>query len=348
MPKTVSKYQPQTRTATTEAEYRAGGCLLLARAIRNAPHAVDPVDALQILFSRPDQILRPSTTRTYYAHVSAILSQLAEGGKISFERAATGRANIAELLKERRGKAQKRTSAKKNKQPSYEEYTALYEDILQKIQSRQKRDLTDKVLGLMFGVAPYVGLRPVEWLTAKVVNSSLVVANAKTTNGRAPGVERRIDLSGAPPAVLSVARRLIAGMQKLSPSQAHWRRLLKVLDERLARDCARLKISRWSISIFRQIAQASWKKAGFSEAVIAALAGHISTRTSRNHYAGGRHGWNADFAVASPDPGLVAQICLHNRILVPSEDCRPLSEELHSTVDSAEEDGVSIAVSFHP
>ena len=47
---------------------------------------------------------------------------------------------------------------------------------------------------------------------------------------------------------------------------------------------------------------------------IAALAGHSSTRTARQHYAGGRHGWTAEFACAGPDPDLVAAIVAHNGV----------------------------------
>ena len=94
----------------------------------------------------------------------------------------------------------------------------------------------------------------------------------------------------------------------------NWRKILGRLGERLARVCARLEICRWSLYTTRHVAIANWKRAGLSDAEIAALAGHSSTRTARQHYAGGRHGWTAEFACARPDPDLVAAIVAHNGV----------------------------------
>ena len=59
---------------------------------------------------------------------------------------------------------------------------------------------------------------------------------------------------------------------------------------------------------------ANWKRASLSDAEIAALAGHGSTRTARQHYAGGRHGWTAEFACARHDPRDGIRIGAHDDV----------------------------------
>lgn len=346
MTKAVPKYSDQTRTTATEAAYLAGGQLLVKRALKAVPHAMDAVDALQVHFADRALTLRASTTRTYKSQIIAALQFLAAKGEISQARAAAGCETVADLLLKCRGRPPARTSAKKNKTPPFEEYRALTKDLCSR--NFREMDLPDKVLARMLGVCPYVGIRPVEWLTARLEDRRLILVNAKSTNGRSPGPVRSIDLSEAPLPVIRATEPLIADIKTLSPTRADWQKTLKMLDERLARDCARVGISRWSISIFRQIAQANWKQAGFSKAEIAALAGHISINTSRNYYAGGKHGWIPEFAVARPDPALVVRISLHNHVAIPTNECASSIAQLTPHVDSVEEEKDLTNVEFHP
>jgi hypothetical protein len=149
-----------------------------------------------------------------------------------------------------------------------------------------------------------------------MMGHNLNVVNAKSGNGRALGELRAICL-GRLPQIVPLVSHLIGQIQLLFiEAGSDWRKILGRLGERLARVCARIEIRRWSLYTTRHVAIANWKRAGLTDAEIAALAGHSSTRTARQHYAGGRHGWTAKFASARPDPDLVAAIVAHNGVTV--------------------------------
>jgi hypothetical protein len=140
--------------------------------------------------------------------------------------------------------------------------------------------------------------------------------NAKSGNGRALGEVREICLSGVPLKIVTLVSHLIGQVRLLFAETGNdWRKILGRLGERLARVCARIGIRRWSLYTTRHVAIANWKRAGLSDAEIAALTGHSSTLTARQHYAGGRHGWTSEFACARPDPDIVAAIVAHNGVM---------------------------------
>jgi hypothetical protein len=165
------------------------------------------------------------------------------------------------------------------------------------------------VLAMLVKVGPYLGLRPCEWTHASLAGETLTVVNAKTGNGRGLGELRIIALGGLPRKIIKLVERLIRQIRLLfAEVGSDWRKMLGRLGERLARVCARIRTRRWSLYTTRHLAIANWKRAGLSDAEIAALAGHSSTRTARQHYAAGRHGWTAEFACARPDPALVSKV----------------------------------------
>jgi len=278
-----------------------------------APSARDAVEALILLFSNERSVLRPGTTRSYYAQVEAVVGRRVQLGELSPERAREGLAEIHRLIKARRGQPPQRTSAKKLKIASYLDYRKILNDFSRRAQSNAD-DWVDRVLALLLRVGPYVGLRPVEWLNATVSVDSLIVQNAKNSNGRAPGPVRTILLASLPPQIVGILGDLIGGIRALAALKSEWRKVLKLLGERLARVCRRLKLPRWSLYTLRHVAEATWKRAGLFPAEIAALSGHRATATSRRHYAGGRHGWSAHFACARPDARLVAMIEARNAV----------------------------------
>jgi hypothetical protein len=302
MPSNQVTSTPETQQANLER-----GGRLLARAMEAAPDAPDAIDALIILFSDASWVLRSSTTRTYKAQMSAILRQQVQTGELDNSRVEAGLGRLDLLLKARRGNPPPRTSAKKCKCGSYLEYRLLLQDFVARTQSG-KADGIDWVLGLLLRVGPYLGLRTIEWLNASVSAEYLIVQNAKHSNGRANGPARRISVGEVPQPIVAVLGDLIAGLRALTAEKANWGLVLRVLGERLARVCQRLKITRWSLSSLRDVAQATWKRAGMRAAEIAALSGHRSKATSRRYYAGSRHGWPATFACAHPDTTLVAII----------------------------------------
>jgi integrase len=313
-PAFVTENKP-TRTDATIRAYLKGGSLLLARAREKMVGTGDVIDAFRALFEDPNLALRPATTRLYRQQVRAVIGQNLHEGELTRGRALEGFAEITRLLEARRGRPPKRTSAKKLKAAQYRDYLLLLEDFHRRSLPPGGLELPDRILALLLGVGPHLGLRPAEWLNATLTPTHLVVANAKFGNGRAPGPVRSIELSEIPK-IAGVLRRLIEDIKELAANKSSWRKVLGVLGERLARVCRRLGLRRWSLYTLRHIAQASWKRAGLSAAMIAALAGHISTKTARNHYAGARHGWDASFACARPAPSLVAMIEAHNCPLI--------------------------------
>jgi integrase len=198
---------------------------------------------------------------------------------------------------------------------NFVEYRKLLADFTNRLRLSGGFDRADAVLSIMVKIGPYVGLRPCEWLQATIANQKLHVVNAKNGNGRALGEFRAIELRRLPLKIVTLVSHLIGQVRLLfAEGGSNWRKILGRLGERLARVCARIGIPRWSLYTTRHVAIANWKRTGLSDAEIAALAGHSSTRTARQHYAGGRHGWTAEFARVRPDPDLVAAIVAHNGV----------------------------------
>jgi integrase len=303
-----------TRTADTTRAYLKGGSVLLARALKKMTGPGDVIDAFCLLFEDP-QLYRPSTTRLYKQQIKAVVARKLHDGEISRERAISGFTELKALLNARRGPCPKRTSRKKLKAPTRAEYRKLLADFTRRLRLPGGCDRADAVLPALVKVGPYLGLRPCEWLRATIADGKLHVVNAKGGNGRALGELRVIYLTGIPPKVVALVSHLIAQLRLLFvEAGSNWRKALGRLGERLARVCARIGIPRWSLYTTRHVAIAAWKRGGLSPSEIAALAGHSSTRTARQHYAGGRHGWTAEFACARPDPDLVAAILKHNGV----------------------------------
>jgi integrase len=304
-----------TRTAETTRAYLKGGSVLLARALKKMTGPGDVIDAFCLLFEDPQLVYRPATTRLYKQQTKAVIARKLHEGEISRERAISGFTELKALLNARRGPCPKRTSRKKLKAPTRAEYRKLLADFTRRLQLSGRFDRADTVLSILIKVGPHLGLRPCEWLHATIADGQLQVVNAKSGNGRALGEMRVIFLSGIPPKVVALVSLLIGQVRLLFvEAGGNWRKTLGRLGERLARVCARIGIPRWSLYTSRHVAIANWKRGGLTEAEIAALAGHSSTRTARQHYAGGRHGWSPEFACARADPDLVGAILQHNEV----------------------------------
>jgi integrase len=272
----------------------------------------DAADALAAIFMDPALVLSAATTRLYRRAVIALLADHFEKGIMTAQRVEEGISLISALLLERRGRpVPRRTSARKCKNGTEQEYRAILTDFKRRVRSKGHFDRWDGILSKLILIGPFLGLRPCEWLTARLVDGMLIVKNAKYGNGRAPGPTRTLTLSNLPAAIRDNVADVVDGMQSLANGR-EWGLVLRVMGERLARVCSRLRIRRWSLYTLRHVAEATWKKAGKSLAEIAALSGHISTRTARKHYAGGRHGWSPKFACALPDVSLIVIIEAYN------------------------------------
>jgi integrase len=308
-----------TRTPETERDYRKGGHRLLARASKEFPGAGDAVDALVFLCSNEKWVLKPTTTRQYRAQIFAVIDEKVENGELGAERAGEGLAVISELLTQRRGRPEPRTSGKKVTDPTKAEVGAVLAYVAQELRQRTQVDLFETALLLMVSFGPTLGLRPIEWTRASIDAEKLTIFNAKSSNGRCAGPVREFRRADLPPKLDQHAATLIEIMKALMQQIGSWRLLRGLLAERLARICDRLEIRRLSLYSLRHISLANAESVGFSDAERAALAGHRSTATARRHYAGKKHGWGpGSVVVRAIEPVLpaswpAAKICFERR-----------------------------------
>ena len=346
-PAFVTNTKP-TRTKDTIRAYLKGGFVLLARAHKTMTGpGGDVIDAFRALFGDTDLVYRPATTRLYQQQVKAVIARQLSDRELSKERAKSGFAEIKALLIARRGPCPKRTSSAKLKSASYAEFRKIVGDFARRSRLPGGLDRTDTVLSMLVKVGPYVGLRPCEWLHATIVGQNLNVLNAKIGNGRALGQVRVIGLSWLPLKIITLVSHLIRQVRLLfAEVGSNWRKILGRLGERLARVCARIGIRRWSLYNTRHVAIANWKRASLSDAEIAALAGHSSMRTARQHYAGGRLGWSAKFACARPDPDLVAGIVAHNGITAPVSAGSEKMSVVPASANISEASALPVAISY--
>lgn len=294
-----------TRKPTTDIEYAAGGQRLLARAMRLHPGGSDTVDAFIRRCSDPKWVLRSSTTRTYKAQMIKRIEIEVEAGRCEPERAIEGIKTISELLEQRRGRPTARTSRLKCMETTREEVQLISADLLRRI-TGDEADLVDQTLRLFVEFAPRFGLRPCEWERARLVGRTLVILNAKHSDYRAPGVFRRLSLERVPDQQQRGIAGLIKGVGELIEIHGSWERARDILAERLARVCSRLGLVRISLYSLRHAAIASWKRAKLTRLEIAAMAGHISTKTASRHYAHSKHGWDPKTLCAKGDPQTIS------------------------------------------
>ena len=188
------------------------------------------------------------------------------------------------------------------------EEVQLIADDLQKRIAAHKTDMVNQALCLIVQLAPRFGLRPCEYERARVVGRTLVILNAKFSNARAPGVDRRICLERVPEKLVRGIDQLIGMIRALVEKHGSWQKLHDILAERLARICRRLRLVRISLYSLRHAAIATWKKAKLSRVEIAAMAGHISVKTASRHYAPSRYGWDPQTVRIVGDPQTISVV----------------------------------------
>lgn len=280
------------RKPETNRDYEEKGRQLLRRARNRWPDAEDAVDAFARLCADPEWILQSSTTRFYKAAmIKCIETEVAEE-RCDPSRAAEGIERITDLLKERRGKPEARTSRLKFMGPTENQLDLVVADLKRRLSAEKTLDLINAILLGYLISAPRFGLRPCEVQRARIVELDLVVSNAKFADYRAPGPDRYIPLERAPKDLIRATAALIPRLQTLIEELGSWERLHDILAERLARICHRLGLPRISLYSLRHIAIATWKRAGYDPFEIAALAGHISIKTAWRHYAPAEFGWD--------------------------------------------------------
>jgi hypothetical protein len=296
-----------SRKLQTDYDYAKGGQQLLDRAIRLYPNASDVIDAFIHLCADPEWVLRSSTTRSYKARMIKVIDIEVTAGRCDPNHAIEGIEKITELLGRRRGNPEPRTSRLKCMDVMPEEIQLISDDLQSRL-AAEIPDMFDEVLLGLVELEPSYGLRPCEWARTRIVEQTLIVLNAKYSDYRAPGLDRRISFERLPKRLVLGAATLIGMIKTLIKRHGSWEKVNAILAERLARICDRLRLVRISLYSLRHAAIATWKKAKLSRIEIAALAGHISIKTASRHYAPSKHGWDPKTVCVNADPQTISVV----------------------------------------
>ena len=196
----------------------------------------------------------------------------------------------------------KRTSARKRRSIPHPEFVRLIQYLT------AGRKPYDALIARILSHNVRLFLRKVEWQTAAVQNGFLVIQNAKATNGRSFGPERRRDLSNYGSRGVANLRGLLTILSGLADSPEGFKKLWGRLASRLARVCEKIGIKRVAPYTTRHVGMAN-AKSWMSPAEVAASAGHKTTATATSHYARRRTGWGANVErVAGPSPEDVEKV----------------------------------------
>jgi hypothetical protein len=283
-----------TRTAETEASYRRRYHQLAKRA------RIDPgnLKAMVKWFLAQDNQWVRSTISQYCAAIRQALIDAGDSDEVRYQ--------LARLAKERpapREDGQKCTSACKRKSIPHAEFAALITHLI------SGRHPDNRLAARFLAHNVLLFLRPAEWPSASVSGNILVIKNAKSTNGRSIGTERRRDLSDYSPNGVADLIHLLRTLPKTAVGAGGFHRLWERLNSRIARACKKIRIRRVALYSTRQQGMAN-AKSWMSPAEIAASAGHKTTVTATSHYAKSRSSWHPDKVkcVARPIPEDVAKV----------------------------------------
>ncbi len=267
-----------TRTKDTEADY-AYRFLALQRAARGDGFCVD-MEQVIAWFGLQHSCWAESTVRQYRAAIRYALERDMVEGR--------DRDLLIKRLQDGpipKTGGPKLTSARKRKSLKREEFLTL----MQHLESSERAD-DQLIRGLLaYGVALF--LRPVEYLGARVDGDTLVVPNAKATNGRANGRARERSLDNMSPKAKASLVKFLQHFSEVAAAAESWKKFHDRLSARLARICETLNIRRVSFYTLRHVGMAT-AKTWMTPREVAAAAGHASIRTATSHYAKRRSGWH--------------------------------------------------------
>lgn len=204
------------------------------------------------------------------------------------------------------------TSANKRKSLTPTEAAAFY-DALRMVEHRHAEIAQ---IQTWFGIS--LGLRPVEWETATIIDGHLVVQNAKATNGRANGPTRSLPLEefGAEfVASLAAGLEVIAEARKTETWAAIHRNVARAMTAasiKAGETCPSLRDRPVCPYTLRHVATARMK-GHLPPEVIAAVLGHRSISTASRHYAPARSAKGFHPIAATASPADVARIVARNR-----------------------------------
>lgn len=283
----------QTRTARTEEEYEHRLTQFLhsvnefnGKAIG---HSVSPTEVADHFRLKSNEWL-PSTLRYNRAFIMRWLEALIHrepDSEILKQAIATIRETSA---KKSRKSDQKSTSSYKAKSIPID-HLQLMIDYCKSVKSEwAKRSVNFLQANIL------TGLRPCEWETAQWIDlTTLIVRNAKATNGRANGPTRIVTIASNDP-LYEATKQHFLDLQ-------NWRAAGGDFDkyyENARKAIQRINRSLWPTRTKRHYTlytgrhqfAANEKAGGASKAEIAENMGHASDETAAKHYGKGRSGWN--------------------------------------------------------
>ncbi|MGU3363003.1 hypothetical protein ACLBWX_22025 [Methylobacterium sp. M6A4_1b] len=236
---------------------------------------------------------RPSTIRQYRVSIRYGLENLCRKPEAYADAsAALEQLNAAPAYPEPCAPTIRRTSAKKRRSAAPGELQAISAAL------RRSPHPYARLAHRMLWLGVELGLRPSEWATARLEGATLVVTNAKATNGRGNGEVRSLGLKGLEPALAKMIVELVA-MIETALKESSWaqvaariRYLFSWASAEAAKSVPSLRRARICPYSTRHIAAAR-AKCVMDESGVAALLGHVSTRTATAHYARKRSakGW---------------------------------------------------------
>jgi hypothetical protein len=304
-----------TRSAKTQQQYVDRGNQLLARYRRERGILQEDLLSLDtvefadwVLSLKPT--LKPTTWRPYKQSAKAVLETLPESDQAieildadTVEAGSEPERKASKPSTRKKGDRQleRRTSSLKAKSIPKPDFDRIVNYLRYLSSSRYGHTLAD---WLVAGIA--TGLRPGEWMAAsiEIVEDEeapqgrwvwLYVLNAKSTNGRANGSVRTMDLSGFRDETVDAVKRMVDRGRE-------W--LVKGTYEAMQGQCAQLmyntaermfpgrKLS-YSLYTTRHQFMANAKSYHPPEAV-SAMAGHGVTNTAAENYGKKRSAWNLD------------------------------------------------------
>jgi hypothetical protein len=271
-----------SKTPDTVASYRAR-YLQLARTAGIDPQNYRFQNYTRVVdwFASQDNQWAPATISQYRG---AIIQAIEDGvSNLTAEEVENLVARLAEGPSPRRS-GPRRTSARKRKSIPRPEFVRLIQWL---IVGRHPDDL---LIARLLNHNVRLFLRRIEWQTAAVQDGFLVVRNAKATNGRALGLERRRNLGDYGAAGVRDLCDLLTTLTVLAAKAGGYKNLWGRLASRIARACKQVHIRRVAPYTTRHVGMAN-AKSWMSPAEVAASAGHKTTATATSHYAKRRTGW---------------------------------------------------------
>jgi integrase len=181
-----------------------------------------------------------------------------------------------------------RTSAKKKKSINPEEIRLINDYLV------TSKNQWSGALRIWISAGCLTGLRPIEWKTATIDNdtSTIVVQNAKATNGRSIGKTRTIDISHLTETERKDVDNQISIVNTIN-QKALWKQYYEGCSNLLKYSSRKLfpsKKKHPTLYSCRHQFSANMKASGCSRREVAALMGHISDLTAQAHYGKKIHG----------------------------------------------------------